>query len=93
MSCNYQQSFAKRNLEIPTVQTTSYVKHTFIFTALRAWNDIQKEMEVVMLNIFLLGKIKPLLLEFNLNMSKIILYSMLPLKWSIKVGHLLGHCQ
>ena len=67
MSHNYQTSFAsKENLQIPSVQTTSYGKNAFIKT----WNDIQKDMKGVMLNTFSLVKLKSLLTEFYLNMYK-----------------------
>ena len=68
---NYQTSFAsKGNLKIPSVQTTSYGKNAFVYTVIRTWNDIQKEMEGVMLNTFSLVKLKSLLIEFYLNMYK-----------------------
>ena len=37
---------------------------------IKTWNDIEKEMKGVMLNTFLLVKLKPLLIEFYLNMYK-----------------------
>ena len=39
--------------------------------AIRSWNDIQKEMKDVMMNIFTLVKLNSLLVEFYLNMYKI----------------------
>ena len=70
MSHNYQTSFAtKGNLQIPSVQTT-YGKNAFVYTVIRTWNDIQKEMKGVMLNTFSLAKLKSLLIEFYLNMYK-----------------------
>ena len=39
--------------------------------AIRPWNDIQKEMKDVMMNIFTLVKLNSLLVEFYLNMYKI----------------------
>ena len=71
ISHNYQTSFAsKGNLQIPSVQTTSYGKNAFVYTVIRTWNDIQKEMKGVMLNTFSLAKLKSLLIEFYLNMYK-----------------------
>ena len=68
MSHNYQTLFAsKGNLQIPSVQTTSYGKNGFV---IRTWNDIQKEMKAVMFNTFSLAKLKSLLIEFYLNMYK-----------------------
>ena len=56
---NYQTSFAsKGNL------------NAFVYTVIRTWNDIQKEMKGVMLNTFSLVKLKSLLTEFYLNMYK-----------------------
>ena len=53
MSHIYQTSFAsKENLQIPIVQRISYSKNAFVYMAIRTWNDIQKEMKVVMLNTF-----------------------------------------
>ena len=67
MSHNYQTSLAsKGSLQIPTVQTTSYGKNGFVYSVIRTWNDIQKEMKGVMLNTFSLAKLKSL----NLNMYK-----------------------
>ena len=58
MSHNYQTSFAsKGNHEIPNVQTTSYGINAFVYTVIRTWSDIQKEMKGVMLNTFSLTKI------------------------------------
>ena len=45
-------------------------KNAFVYSVIRTWNDIQKEMEGVMLNTFSLAKLKPLLIEFYLNMYK-----------------------
>ena len=71
MSQNYQTSFAsKGNLQIPSVQTTSYGKNAFVYKVIRTWNDIQKEMEGVMLITFSLAKLKSLLIEFYLNIYK-----------------------
>ena len=71
MSHNYQTSFAsKGSLQIPSVQTTSYGKNGFVYSVIRTWNDIQKEMKGVMLNTFSLAKLKSLLIEFYLNMYK-----------------------
>ena len=68
MSHNYQTSFApKGNLQIPSVQTTSYRKKFFVYMVIKTWNDIQKEMKGVMLNTFSLFKLKSLL---YLNMYK-----------------------
>ena len=39
--------------------------------AIRPWNDIQKEMKDVIMNIFRLVKLNSLLVEFYLNMYKI----------------------
>ena len=65
MCHNYQAWFAsKKNLEIPSVRTTSYGKSTFVYMVIRTWTDIQKEMKGVMLNIFSLVKQKSLLIEF-----------------------------
>ena len=72
MSQNYETSFAsKGNLQIPSVQTTSYGKNSFVYMVIKTWNDIQKEMKGVMLNTFSLVKLKSLLIEFYLNMYKI----------------------
>ena len=58
MSHNYQTLFAsKGNHEIPSVQTTSYGINAFVYTVIRTWSDIQKEMKGVMLNTFSLTKI------------------------------------
>ena len=71
MSHNYQTLFAsKGNLEIPSVQTTSYRKNAFVYMVIKTWSDIQKEMKGVMLNTFSLVKLKSLLIEFYLNMYK-----------------------
>ena len=71
MSHNYQTSFAsKESLQIPSVQTTSYGKNGFVYSVIRTWSDIQKEMKGVMLNTFSLAKLKSLLIEFYLNMYK-----------------------
>ena len=71
MSHNYQTSFAsKGNLQIPSVQTPSYGKNAFVYMVIKTWNDTQKEMKDVMLNIFALVKLKSLLIEFYLNMYK-----------------------
>ena len=71
MSHNNQISFAsKRNLQIPSIQTTSYGKNAFVYMVIRTWNDIQKEIKGVMLNTLLLAKLKSLLIEFYLNMYK-----------------------
>ena len=71
MSYNYQTSFgSKGNLQIPSIQTT-YGKHAFVYTVIKNWNDIQKEMKGVMLNTFSLAKLKSLHIEFYLNMYKI----------------------
>ena len=65
MSHNYQTSFAsKGNLQMLTLQTTSYRKIAFVYMVIRTWNDIQKEMKGVMLNTFSLAKLKSLLIEF-----------------------------
>ena len=37
-----------------------------LFSVIRTWNDIQKEMKGVMLNTFSLAKLKSLLIEFYL---------------------------
>ena len=37
---------------------------------IKTWNDIQKEMKGLMLNIFTLVKLKSVLIEFYLNMYK-----------------------
>ena len=67
MSHSYQTLFAsKGNLQIPSVQTTSYGKNAFVYMVIKTWNYIQKEMKGVMLNTFSLVKIKSLLLEFYL---------------------------
>ena len=64
MSQNYETSFAsKGNLQIPSVQTTSYGKNSFVYMVIKTWNDIQKEMKGVMLNTFSLVKLKSLLLS------------------------------
>ena len=71
MSDNYQTSFAsKGNLQIPSVQTTSYRKNAFVYTVIRTWNDNQKEMKGAMLKTFSLAKLISLLIEFYLNMHK-----------------------
>ena len=72
MSHNYQTSSAcKENLQIPSVQTTSYgKKNAFVYMVIKTWNDIQKEMKGVTLNTFSLVKLKSLLIEFYLNMYK-----------------------
>ena len=70
MSHNYQTSFgSKGNLQIPSVQTT-YGKNAFVYMVIKTWNDIQKEMNAVILNTFLLVILKSLLTEFYLNMYK-----------------------
>ena len=45
-------------------------KNAFVYSVIRTWNDIQKEMEGLMLNTFSLAKLKSLLIEFYLNMYK-----------------------
>ena len=71
MSDNCQTLFtSKENLQIPSVQTTSYGKNAFVYMVIKTWNDIQKEMKGVMLNTFSLVKLKSLLIEFYLNMYK-----------------------
>ena len=45
-------------------------KNAFVYSVIRTWNDIQKEMEGLMLNTFSLAKLKSLLTEFYLNMYK-----------------------
>ena len=71
MSHNYQTSFASKvSLQIPSVQTT-YGKNGFVYSVIRTWNDIQKEMKGVTLNTFSLAKLKSLLIEFYLNMYRI----------------------
>ena len=43
---NYQTLFAcKGNLQISSVQTTSYRKKCFFYMIIRTWNDIHKEMK------------------------------------------------
>ena len=70
MSDIHQTSFAsKGNLQIPTVQKT-YGKNAFVYMVIKTWNDIQKEMNAVILNTFLLVILKSLLTEFYLNMYK-----------------------
>ena len=72
MSHNYITSFAsKGNLQILTLQTTSYGKNAFVYMVIRTWNDVQKEMKGVILNTFSLVKLKSLLIEFYWNMHKI----------------------
>ena len=44
-------------------------KNAFVYTVIKPWNDLQKEMKK-MLNTFSLAKLKPLLIEFYLNMYK-----------------------
>ena len=45
MSQNYQTSFASKvNLQIPSAQTTSYEKNSFVYLVIRTWNDNQKEI-------------------------------------------------
>ena len=69
MSHNYQTSFAtKGNLQIPSLQTKSYGKNAFVYSVIRTWNGIQKEMKGAMFNTFSLAKLKSLLIEFYLNM-------------------------
>ena len=69
MSHNYQTVFAsKGNIQIPSIQTTSYGHNAFAYMAVRTWNDIQKEMKGAMLNTFPLVKLKSWLIEFYLNM-------------------------
>ena len=70
MSHNYQSFATKGNLQIPRVQITSYGKNAFVYTVIRTWTDIQKEMKGVMLDTFSLAKLKSLLIEFYLNMYK-----------------------
>ena len=71
MSDNYQTLFASKvNLQIPSVQTTSYGKNAFVYMFIRTWNDILKEIKGVMLNIFSLAKLKSLLVEFYLKIYK-----------------------
>ena len=71
MSNNYQTSFAsKGSLQIPSARATSYGKNGFVYSVIRTWNDIQKELKGVILNTFLLAKLKSLLIEFYLNMYK-----------------------
>ena len=49
MSHSYQTLFAsKGNLQIPSVQTTSFGKNAFVYMVIKTWNDIQKEMKGVM---------------------------------------------
>ena len=73
-------------------------KNVFVYTVIRTWNDIQKEVKGVMLSIFSLAK--SLLIEFYLNMyktfyffllfhfiSKIILYSLPFLQILSNNGH------
>ena len=45
-------------------------KNAFVYTVMRTWNNIQKEMKDVMLNTFSLAKLKSLLTEFYLNINK-----------------------
>ena len=71
MSHSCQTLFAsKGNLQIPSVQATSYGESAFVNMVIKAWNDIQKEIKGVMLNTFSLVKLKSLLIEFYLNMYK-----------------------
>ena len=59
MSHNCWTSFAsKGNLQIASVQTTSYGKNAFVYMVVRIWNNIQKEMKGVMLDTFSLAKLK-----------------------------------
>ena len=38
MSHNYQSSFASKwNLQIPSVQTTSYGKNAFVYMVIKSW--------------------------------------------------------
>ena len=56
---SYQTLFASEgNLQIPSVQTTSYGKNAFVYMVIRTCNDIQKEMKGVMLNTFSLIKLQ-----------------------------------
>ena len=56
MSHNYQTLFtSKGNLQISSVQTTSYGKNAFIYMVIKTWNDVQKEMKGVVLNTFSLN--------------------------------------
>ena len=43
---HYDQALfaSKGDLQIPSVQATSYGKNGFIYIAIRTWNDILKEM-------------------------------------------------
>ena len=71
ISHNYQTSFAsKGNLQIPSLQATSHGKNAFVYMVIKTWNDIQKEMKGVRLNMFSLVKLKSLLIVFYLNMYK-----------------------
>ena len=45
-------------------------KNAFVYMVIKPWNDLQKEMKSVMLNTFSLAKLKPLLIEFYLNIYK-----------------------
>ena len=47
-----------------------HMEKMLLFSVIRTWNDIQKEMKGVMLNTFSLAKLKSLLIEFYLNMYK-----------------------
>ena len=56
MSHSYQTLFtSKGNLQISSVQTTSYGKNAFIHMITKTWNDVQKEMKGVVLNTFSLN--------------------------------------
>ena len=91
MSHNYQLLFAsKGNLQIPSVQTTSYGKNAFVYMAIRTWNDNQKEVKGVMLNTFSLVKLKSLFTQFYLNMYKTyktyFIYIATLSNWLLKIG-------
>ena len=52
------------------VSKQHHMEKMLLFSVIRTWNDIQKEMKGVMLNTFSLAKLKSLLIEFYLNMYK-----------------------
>ena len=42
---NIKHFASKGNLQIPSVQTTSYGKNAFVYTVIRTWNDIQNDLQ------------------------------------------------
>ena len=51
---HYETSFsAGGNLQVPSVNTTSYGKAGFINMAIKTWNDVQKDLKMGPLNVYI----------------------------------------